>query len=233
MLETFDITRRWPARRPDAIQLYSFPTPNGIKVSAMLEETGLDYEPHLVRFRQGEQKTPDFLALNPNGKIPAIIDPDGPGGVPLPLWESGAILIYLAEKSGRFLSTDPALRHQTLQWLTWQMSGPGPMFGQFGFFHRLDGAAYEDRRPFERYRTETLRLLAVLEARLDGRDCIAGDGYSIADMALWPWIRMLHGRYDGVETLGLPRFTNIDRWFRACSERPASLRALTIPGEND
>lgn len=233
MLDAFEITRRWPAKRPDAIQLYAFPTPNGIKVSAMLEETGLDYEPHLVKFRDGEQKTPEFLSLNPNGKIPAIIDPNGPGGEPLPLWESGAILIYLAEKSGRFLSADPAQRHRTLQWLMWQMSGPVPMFGQFGFFHRLEGATWEDRRPFERYRDEAIRLLRVLEERLEGRDAIATDAYSIADIAMWPWIRMLLGRYDGVEALGLHAFTNVDRWYRKCMDRPASRRAVAIPGQND
>lgn len=232
MLETFDITRRWPATRSTALQLYSFPTPNGIKVAAMLEETGLDYEPHRVKFREGEQRTPEFRSLNPNAKIPAILDPDGPGGKPLPLWESGAILIYLAEKTGMFLPADPALRYETFQWLMWQMGGAGPTFGQLGFFHKLEGASYEDRRPFERYRDESLRLLGVLEERLDGRDHVAGGGYSIADMALWPWIRMLHGRYDAAGVLELQRFHNVQRWFSACLERPASRRAVTIPDES-
>src|SRR3712207_6162783 len=135
-LSAFPVTRKWPARHPDRIQLYSLPTPNGVKVSAMLEETGLPYEAHLVRFDTNDQFTPEFLSLNPNNKIPAILDPDGPGGKPLALWESGAILLYLAEKSGRFLPQDPARRWETIQWLMFQMGGVGPMFGQVGFFYK-------------------------------------------------------------------------------------------------
>ena len=229
MLDQFDITKRWPAKDPSVIQLYSLPTPNGIKISAMLEETGLAYEPHLVNFADNDQFTPEFLSLNPNNKIPAIIDPDGPGGTPLPLFESGAILIYLAEKTGKFLSTDTATRYETLQWLMWQMGGVGPMFGQFGYFHAFAGKEIEDKRPFTRYKEETQRLLDVLDERLEGRDFIMGDDYTIADIAVWPWVRVLSSHYKAGELLELDDLDNVTRWFEACSTRPASKKAVHIP----
>lgn len=228
-LSVFEITRKWPARHPGRIQLYSLPTPNGIKVSAMLEETGLPYEPHLVDFGSDDQLSPEFLSLNPNNKIPAIIDPDGPGGEPLPLWESGAVLIYLADKSGRFLADEPAERYETLQWLMWQMGGLGPMAGQLGFFHKFAGREYEDRRPFERYRDETRRLLGVLDQRLRDRDFIMGDDYSIADMACWPWARNINGFYEAGEVTDFKSFTNVVRWVETCMARPASRSAIDIP----
>lgn len=228
-LDQFPITKRWPANNPQAIQLYSFPTPNGIKVSAMLEETGLPYEAHKVSFAENDQFTPEFLSLNPNNKIPAIIDPDGPGGQPMGLWETGAILIYLAEKTGKFLSNDPAERYQTLQWLMWQMGGVGPMFGQFGFFHAFAGKEIEDKRPFERYRTESIRLLEVLDARLEGRDFVMGADYSIADIAIWPWVRVLKGHYDAHDILEMDDVPNVLRWFETCASRPASKIAVNVP----
>src|SRR5215471_3817839 len=180
-LSSFPIAARWPAQHPGRIQLYSLPTPNGVKVSVMLEETGLEYEPHLVRFDANEQLSPEFLSLNPNNKIPAIIDPDGPGGKPLPLFESGAILIYLAEKSGKLMPHDGAGRYETIQWLMFQMGGIGPMFGQVGFFHKFAGRDYEDKRPLDRYVNESRRLLEVLNRRLAGRAWMMGDTYTIAD----------------------------------------------------
>jgi GST-like protein len=182
-LSAFPITKKWPAQHPDRLQLYSLPTPNGVKVSIMLEETGLPYEPHLVSFDTNDQMTPEFLSLNPNNKIPAILDPNGPGGKPFPLFESGAILIYLADKAGRFLPPDPAGRYETIQWLMFQMGGVGPMFGQVGFFHKFAGKDYEDKRPRDRYAAEAKRLLGVLNGRLADRAWIMGDSYTIADMA--------------------------------------------------
>ena len=195
-LSAFPITRRWPARHPDRLQLYSLNTPNGVKVSIMLEETGLAYEPHPVDITKDESKTPEFLSLNPNGKIPAILDPDGPGGKPLGLFESGAILLYLAEKTGQFLPADPARRYETIQWLMFQMGGIGPMFGQVGFFHKFAGRDYEDKRPRDRYAAEARRLLGVLDGRLAGRDWIMGDDYTIADIATLGWVRNLIGFYE-------------------------------------
>lgn len=220
------ITARWPAVHPDRLQLYSFPTPNGIKVSAMLEETGLAYEPHLVRL-SGDQLTPEFLSLNPNNKIPAIIDPAGPDGAPLALFESGAILIYLADKTGRFLPGGAA-RYETLQWLMFQMGGLGPMFGQLGFFHKFAGREIEDPRPRQRYADEAARLLGVLDGRLAGRDWIMGPDYTIADMAAWPWVRGL-GFYEAKDLVGYERFANVRAWLDRALERPASQAALNIP----
>ena len=165
-LSPFHITRKWPAQHPERLQLYSLPTPNGVKVSIMLEEIGLPYEPHLVSFDSNDQFSPEFLSLAPNNKIPAILDPDGPNGHPLPLFESGAILIYLAEKTGKLLPQDAAARYETIQWLMWQMGGLGPMFGQLGFFHKFAGSQYEDKRPRDRYVAESARLLGVLDQRL-------------------------------------------------------------------
>jgi GST-like protein len=227
-LSTFQITRKWPAQHPERLQLYSLPTPNGVKVSIMLEEIGLPYEPHLVSFDSNDQFSPEFLSLAPNNKIPAILDPDGPNGHPLPLFESGAILIYLAEKTGRLLSSDPARRYETLQWLMWQMGGLGPMFGQLGFFHKFAGAQYEDKRPRDRYVAESARLLGVLDQHLQNRDWIAGE-YSIADIAVFPWIRNLIGFYEAGELVQFERFANVRRVLDAFLARPAVQRGLTIP----
>jgi len=228
-LSAFPITRRWPAQHPDRLQLYSLPTPNGVKVSIMLEEIGLAYEPHLVDFGTDDQKTPEFLSLNPNGKIPAILDPDGPGGKPLALFESGAILIYLAEKTGQLLPTDPAQRYETLEWLMFQMGGIGPMFGQLGFFHKFAGREYEDKRPHERYRAEAERLLGVLETRLADRPWLAGADYTIADVATLGWVRNLIGFYEAREITRFDALKNVPAWLERGLARPAVQRGLTIP----
>ena len=228
-LSSFPVTSKWPARHPDRIQLYSLPTPNGVKVSVMLEETGLPYEPHRVSFDNNDQLSPEFRSLNPYGKIPAILDPDGPGGQPLPLFESGAILIYLADKSGQFLPRDPAARYQTIQWLMFQIGGVGPMFGQLGFFHKFAGKDYPDKRPRERYVAESKRLLGVLDARLAGRAWIMGDTHTIADMAILPWVRNLIGFYEAGELVGITDFPQVTRVLDAFLARPAVVRGLTIP----
>jgi GST-like protein len=228
-LAQFPITRRWPPRHPDRIQLYSLPTPNGVKVSIALEELGLAYEPHLVSFELKDQASPEFLSLNPNGKIPAIIDPGGPGGRPLALFESGAILFYLAEKTGRLLPPDPAARYETLQWLMFQMAGIGPMFGQVGFFVKFAGRDFEDQRPRERYVAESKRLLAVLEARLAARAWIGGDEYTIADIATFPWVRNLVGFYGAGELVEFARYANVQRALEAFVARPAVKAGLEIP----
>lgn len=228
-LAAYPITRKWPAQHPDRLQLYSLPTPNGVKVSIMLEETGLPYEPHLVNFESNDQLSPEFLSLNPNNKIPAILDPNGPGGQPLALFESGAILIYLAEKTGQFLPTDPAARYETLQWLMFQMGGIGPMFGQLGFFHKFAGKDYEDKRPRDRYVAETKRLLKVLNQRLEGRDWIMGRDYTIADIATFGWVRNLIGFYEAGELVGIQDFPNVTRVLAAFVARPAVAKGLNIP----
>ncbi|GKS96126.1 glutathione S-transferase N-terminal domain-containing protein [Acidovorax sp. SUPP2825] len=226
---THPIAAKWPARHPERLQLYSLPTPNGVKVSILLEELGLPYEPHLVRFDTNDQFSPEFLSLNPNNKIPAILDPDGPGGRPLALFESGAILVYLAEKTGRFLPQDPAARYEALQWVMWQMGGVGPMFGQLGFFHKFAGKDYEDKRPRDRYVAESKRLLGVLEQRLAGRAWILGDDYSIADIAVFPWVRNLVGFYEARELVGFGDFPQVQRVLDAFVARPAVARGLEIP----
>ncbi|MCY1212348.1 Disulfide-bond oxidoreductase YfcG [compost metagenome] len=228
-LSAFTITRKWPATQPDRLQLYSLPTPNGVKVSIMLEETGLPYEPHLVSFESNDQMSPEFLSLNPNNKIPAIIDPKGPDGRPLPLFESGAILIYLAEKTGQLIPQDAAGRYECIQWLMFQMGGIGPMFGQLGFFNKFAGKDYEDKRPRDRYVQESARLLAVLDQRLEGRDWIMGQQYSIADIAIFPWVRNLIGFYEAGELVQFERFTNVQRVLDAFLSRPAVIRGLAIP----
>ncbi|MGA4321906.1 glutathione S-transferase N-terminal domain-containing protein [Ectopseudomonas hydrolytica] len=227
-LSSFDITRKWPAQHPEHLQLYSLPTPNGVKVSIMLEEIGLPYEAHLVSFDSNDQFSPEFLTLSPNNKIPAILDPNGPEGQPLALFESGAILLYLAEKTGKLLSQSPAVRYQTIQWLMWQMGGVGPMFGQLGFFHKFAGSEYEDKRPRDRYVAESARLLGVLDQHLQGRDWIAGE-YSIADIAVFPWIRNLVGFYEAAELVQFERFANVRRVLDAFLARPAVQRGLSIP----
>ena len=228
-LLTFPITRKWPPAFPDRLQLYSLPTPNGVKVSIMLEETGLPYEPHRVSFESREQMSPEFLSLNPNNKIPAIIDPHGPGDQPLPLFESGAILIYLAEKTGRFLPRDPAARYLTLQWLMFQMGGIGPMFGQVGFFNKFAGRTYEDKRPRDRYVAEARRLLRVLEERLGSQAWLVGDEYTIADIATFPWVRNLIGYYEAGGLVGIDDFPNVLRALETFLARPAVARGLEIP----
>jgi GST-like protein len=225
----FPVTKKWPARHPERLQLYSLPTPNGVKVSIMLEETGLPYEPHLVDFDSNEQGSAEFRSLNPYGKIPAIIDPTGPGGEPLPLFESGAILIYLAEKVGQFLPPAPAARYETLQWLMFQVGGVGPMFGQVGFFHKFAGRDYEDKRPRDRYVAETRRLLQVLDARLATGNWLMGGTYTIADMAVFPWVRNLIGFYGAGELVGIGDFPYVNRALAAFVARPAVARGLAIP----
>ena len=228
-LSAFAITRKWPAQHPERLQLYSRPTPNGVKVSIMLEETGLAYEPHLVSFDSNDQFSPEFLSLNPNNKIPAILDPNGPDGEALALFESGAILIYLAEKTGQLLAKDPARRYQTLQWLMFQMGGIGPMFGQLGFFHKFAGRDYADKRPRDRYVAESARLLGVLDQHLQDRDWMMGQDYSIADIALFPWVRNLVGFYEAGELVQFERFANVRRVLDAFLARPAVQRGLSIP----
>jgi GST-like protein len=228
-LGAFPVTKKWPAKHPDRIQLYSLPTPNGVKVSIALEELGLAYEPHLVSFEKNDQTSPEFLSLNPNNKIPAILDPNGPEGGPLALFESGAILVYLADKGGGLMPRNAAARYQTLQWVMFQMGGIGPMFGQLGFFVKFAGKDFEDKRPRERYVAESKRLLAVLEQRLQGRAWIMGDDYTIADIATFPWVRNLVGFYGAGELVGFDRFANVKRVLAAFVERPAVKAGLEIP----
>jgi len=228
-LDAFPITKKWPAQHPDRIQLYSLPTPNGVKASIMLEETGLPYEVHLVDFGKNDQTSPEFLSLNPNNKIPAMIDPNGPGGKALALWESGAMLVYLAAKSAKFMPKDEAGKYETLQWVMFQMGGIGPMFGQLGFFHKFAGKDFEDKRPLERYVAESRRLLWVLEQRLEGRAWIMGKQYTIADIATLGWVRALVGFYDAGELVGFNEFPNVKRVLDAFVARPAVARGLNIP----
>jgi len=228
-LSAFPISAKWPAQYPDWVQLYSLPTPNGVKVSIMLEEIGLPYEPHRVSFESNDQLSSEFMSLNPNNKIPAIIDPHGPGDQPLPLFESGAILIYLADKSGQLLAQESAARYETLQWLMFQMGGIGPMFGQVGFFNKFGGKDYEDKRPRDRYVEESKRLLKVLDKHLDGRDWIMGERYTIADIATFPWIRNLIGFYEAGDLVGISNFPNILRVLQRFLARPAVIRGLEIP----
>jgi GST-like protein len=225
----FPITKKWPPQHPDRIQLYGLPTPNGVKVSIMLEEAELPYEAHLVDFDTQDQLSPEFKSLNPYGKIPAIIDPKGPGGEPLPLFESGAILIYLADKSGRFLASDGAKRYEAIQWLMFQMGGVGPMFGQVGFFHKFAGKDFEDKRPRDRYVGEAKRLLQVLDSRLASRSWLLGNDYTIADMATFPWVRNLIGFYGAGELVGITGFPNVTRALEAFLARPAVVRGLQTP----
>ena len=228
-LSAFPITRKWPARHPDRIQLYSLPTPNGVKASILLEELGLPYEAHRVSFETNDQMSPAFLSLNPNNKIPAILDPNGPADKPLALFESGAILLYLAEKTGQFMPKDAAGRYETIQWLMFQMGGVGPMFGQLGFFHKFAGKDYEDKRPRDRYVAESKRLLGVLNQRLATRTWMMGDAYTIADMAIFPWVRNLVGFYGAGELVGFEDFPHVARALAAFVARPAVVRGLGIP----
>ncbi len=228
-LSDYPITKKWPAEHPDKIQLYSLPTPNGVKISIMLEETGLPYEPHLVRFDNNDQLSPEFVSLNPNNKIPAIIDPHGPDGKPLPLFESGAILIYLADKARSLIPPDAPGRYETIQWLMFQMSGVGPMFGQVGFFNKFAGKEYEDKRPRDRYVAEAKRLLGVLDRRLAERTWIMGDAYTIADIATFPWINVLNTFYEAADLVGLAHYEQVMRGLDVFLARPAVIRGLDIP----
>ncbi len=228
-LSRFPIAARWPAQHPERIQLYSTATPNGVKVSIMLEECGLAYEPHYVDIMQGQSHTAEFLSLNPNGKIPAMIDPDGPGGQPLGLFEAGAILMYLADKCGRFLSTDAATRWQTIQWVFFQMGSIGPMFGQLGFFHKFAGREIADKRPLQRYVDESRRLLGVLDGRLDGRMWIMGDDYGIADIATLGWVNNLITFYEARELVEYDGYAHVAAWLDRALARPAVQRGLKIP----
>ena len=230
-LSAFPITRRWPPRNPDLLQLYSLNTPNGVKASIMLEEIGLPYEPHLVVIGKNESWTPEYLSLNPNGKIPAIIDPDGPDGTPLGLAESGAILIYLADKTGPLLPAGNR-RYETIQWVMWQMGHVGPMFGQVGFFNRFAGKEWDDKRPLQRYSEESKRLLGVLDGRLEGREWVMGDDYTIADIALLGWVRNLIVFYEAAHLVEYDAFTNVHRWLDAGLARPAVQRGLKIPSRD-
>jgi len=231
-LSAFPITEKWPAMQPDRLQLYSLPTPNGVKVSIMLEEIGLPYEAHLVSFETQDQMSPAFLSLNPNNKIPAILDPHGPDGKPFALFESGAILVYLAGKTGQLIPNDTAGRYEALQWVMFQMGGIGPMFGQLGFFHKFAGKEYEDKRPRDRYVAESRRLLGVLEQRLTGRAWILGDAYSIADIAVFPWVRNLVGFYGAGDLVGFGDFPNVQRVLDAFVARPAVQAGLAVPARN-
>lgn len=228
-LDSFAITRKWPARHPDRIQLYSLPTPNGVKVSILLEELGLPYEPHRVSFDSQDQFSPEFLSLSPNNKIPAILDPNGPDGKPLALFESGAILVYLASKTGQLIPADTAGRFETLQWVMFQMGGIGPMFGQLGFFHKFAGKDYEDKRPRDRYVAESKRLLGVLDKRLEGRDWVMGEQYTIADIAILPWVRNLIGFYGAGDLVDFQQFKNVARVLETFVARPAVVKGLAIP----
>ncbi|MBE7367293.1 glutathione S-transferase N-terminal domain-containing protein [Ramlibacter pallidus] len=228
-LSAFPITRKWPAQHPDRLQLYSLPTPNGVKVSIALEELGVPYEVHKVSFDTNDQMSPEFLSLNPNNKIPAILDPAGPGGKPLALFESGAILVYLAEKTGRLMARDPGARYETLQWVMFQMGGIGPTFGQLGFFHKFAGKDFEDKRPRDRYVNESKRLLGVLERHLQGREWMVEDSYGIADIAIFPWVRNLVGFYGAGDLVGFDAFPHVRRVLDAFVARPAVARGLDIP----
>ncbi|QMV71945.1 glutathione S-transferase N-terminal domain-containing protein [Comamonas piscis] len=228
-LADFSITRKWPATRPDLLQLYSLPTPNGVKVSILLEELGMPYEVHKINFDSHDQTSPEFVGTFPNNKIPAIIDPNGPGGQAIALFESGAIMVYLAEKTGMFLPQDPALRYETLQWLMFQMGGIGPMFGQVGFFNIFAGKDFEDKRPLTRYVDESKRLLTVLNKHLAGKEWVAGDTYTIADMAIFPWIRNMIVRYNAEALIGWGQYPEVSRVLSHWLQRPAVQRGLLIP----
>ncbi|WP_326524705.1 glutathione S-transferase family protein [Sphingomonas sp.] len=230
-LSDFPITRRWPATDPSRIQLYSLSTPNGVKASIMLEETGLPYDAHLIDFATEDQKSDAFLSLNPNGKIPAMIDPDGPGGRPIGLFESGAILLYLAEKTGRFLGEGAEDRWHAIQWVMFQMGGVGPMFGQLGFFHKFAGKDFEDKRPRDRYVAESRRLLGVMDGVLADRDWFLKSGYSIADISMLGWVRNLIGFYGARDIVGFDDFARAAAWLERGLSRPAVQRGLLIPSK--
>ena len=228
-LSSFPITRRWPPKHPDRLQLYSLPTPNGVKVSIALEEIAMPYEPHLVDFNNNEQRTPEFLSLNPNGKIPAILDPNGPDGKPLALWESGAILGYLAGKTDKLIPLEPARMIETIQWVHFQVGSIGPMFGQVGFFYKFAGRDYEDKRPLQRYVDESKRLLDVMDRRLEERQWIMGDRFTIADISMLGSVRNLIGFYGARELVEFDSLKNVPGWLQRGLARPAVQRGLDIP----
>ncbi len=228
-LDRFPITQKWPALHPDRLQLYTLGTPNGLKVSIMLEETGLPYEAHKISFQTQDQFTAAFLSLNPNGKIPAVIDPNGPGGQPIGLFESGAILFYLAEKTGQFMPSGEHSRYETLVWLMFQMANIGPFFGQLGFFYKYGGSAYEDKRPLQRYATESRRLLGVLNERLRDRRWTMGEDYSIVDMAIFPWVNGTLTHYLAGDLLGINDFPEVLRVLDSFLARPAVQRGMSVP----
>lgn len=225
----FPITKRWPPRHPERLQLYSVPSPNGVKVSIMLEEIGLPYEAHRIAFGRGDQRSDAFLSLNPNGKIPAVIDPDGPGGEPLALFESGAILLYLADKSGQLLPADPDERWHALQWLFFQVGHVGPAFGQLGYFHKFEGRKWDDKSARDLHAAESARLLGIMDAHLATRDWFVGDAFSIADIALLGMVRNLIGYYGAAELVGFARFAHVAAWLTRGLARPAVQRGLAIP----
>jgi glutathione S-transferase len=214
----------------ERIQLYSLATPNGMKVGIALEEMGYEYDAHTINIMKNEQFTPEFIAINPNSKIPALVDPNGPDEKPINIMESGAILMYLAEKKrdGKFLSNDPRLKWETIQWLFFQMGGIGPMFGQFGHFFKWAKDKCLDPYPVERYATEVKRLLGVLDKRLEGRDFIIDGGYSIADMAIFPWIHSAKEMYNNTDKLQLASFTNVMAYIERCKARPATAKGMTV-----
>ncbi len=218
---------RWPVTQPDVLQLYSFPTPNGVKVSIALEEMGIDYEAHRVTLADSDVKSPEYLTINPNGKIPAIVDPNGPDGLPIRVFESGAILIYLAEKTGKLIGRTPAEKYEVIQWAMFQMGGIGPMFGQLGYFSKFAGAEIEDPRPRERYLNEAKRLLSVLETALEGKEWIAGE-FSIADIAIAPWLRGLDF-YGVKDAVGWSELKNVPAYLDRFLARPAVQIGLNTP----
>ena len=228
-LSDFPITQKWPAAHPERLQLYSMPTPNGVKIPIMLEEIGLPYEAHKVDFAKDEQNSPAFLSLNPNNKIPAILDPDGPDGQPLALFESGAILLYLAEKSGKLIPQDAAGRYRVIQWVMFQIGGVGPMFGQLGFFVKFAGKDYEDKRPRDRYVAESRRLLGVIDAQLAQHTWIAGNDFTIADIAVFPWINGLLNFYEAEDLIGAEDFGNVRDALERFLARPSVRNGLKIP----
>lgn len=229
--EGFPINSKWPATDPQVIQLYSFPTPNGVKISIALEELGLPYEAHKVTLADADVKSPEFLSLSPNNKIPALIDPKGPEGAPIGLFESGAILIYLAEKTGRLMPTEGAGKYEVIKWLMWQMGGLGPMLGQLGFFYAFAGKDIEDPRPRERYINEGKRLLGVLDRQLEGRDWVAGD-FSIADIAIVPWLDGALRYYDADAVLEWQSYANLQAYVDRFMARPAVQKGMTIPARD-
>jgi len=227
MVTPLPIEAKWPIVDRSKIQLFSLNTPNGIKVAVGLEELGLPYEPHLVRIGSGEQFTPEFISISPNSKIPAILDLEGPGGKPLALMESGAILIYLAEKAGRLIPSDPARRYQCLQWLFFQVGHIGPMFGQFGHFFKYAKDKCKDPYPIERYTNESKRLLGVLDRQLSDREYLVDD-YSIADIATFPWVRGLSASYQVDEVIRVAEFPHVEAWLARCTARPAFQRGKDV-----
>ncbi len=232
-LSAFPITTKWPAKNPDIIQLYSLPTPNGQKVSIALEELGLAYEGHRIDISTNVQKSPEFLSLNPNGRIPALIDPNGPDGQPIGLFESGAILVYLAEKTGKLMPADARGRYETLAWVMFQMGGVGPMMGQFGhFFKYAADKVANNSYPMERYRDESKRLLGILEERLTGREWLMGDQYTIADIATFPWVEGARRFYGAADVLGYDQLPNVTAWVERALARPGTQRGLEAPAKD-